>query len=359
MALYELVLAAVGLLGFLVVGYKWMIAVARLWSFAMVLLPAWGRPLRGYFGCGIVRNVYYGPEPGHPAPRGPASPGPLLYRITRNYLDLYLPYGGESKGNKKSPVAILVWGGAWTIGYKLWPFILAQSLAKHGVLCVVVDYRNFPQGNVDVMVEDIERAIFWVHANIGRYAGDTDNITLVGQSAGAHLTTLSVLRNAQRPPEDRYHVRKYVGISGAYNIVDLGPILDRHGLDQNLFMAIMGEDLKSHSPFHLLKEAALDTPALPLITLVHGTKDKTIGPQFTMDFVEELRRKKIHVDWKLFSGKSHTDFFLEDMIEGVGDNFVNYLLEIITEKPHDGPIKGQGFVSHSFFVNIARLVNPF
>ena len=72
--------------------------------------------------------------------------------------------------------------------------------------CVVVsvDYRNFPQGNIEDMVVDVEQALRWIWDNIGEYGGDRDKMFLAGQSAGAHITSIVLLRNAKREAEGMF-----------------------------------------------------------------------------------------------------------------------------------------------------------
>jgi len=337
------------LLSYIGLGYKWIIAALRLWLFAMVLLPAWRKPLLPYlFSHKILHNVRYGPN-------------------SRNGLDIYFPNPSD---NKPYPVAVLVWGGAWTIGYKVWPFILAQYLSKRGTLCIVLDYRNFPQGNIINMVEDINNAMIWTFKNVADYGGNPEEITLIGQSAGAHLTVLSLLQQVKGENEntvawDVSKLRHYVGMSGAYDLVSLKPILDKHGLDEVLLRAIMDQDLKSNSPVFYLKSKFDQendfSRKLPPMTLVHGTKDKTISSEFTLAFAEELRKFNISVNTRLFPGKSHTDFFLEDIIEGKGDAFINFLHSIIHKKDasqHHQKHRHKAF-THPIFVKMARIVNPF
>lgn len=51
------------------------------------------------------------------------------------------------------------------------------------------------------MVADISTGIEWVLLNIGEFGGDPDRVYVVGQSAGAHLTALALLRQAIKEAE--------------------------------------------------------------------------------------------------------------------------------------------------------------
>lgn len=55
-----------------------------------------------------------------------------------------------------------------------------------------LDYRNFPQGTMSDMLEDVNTGIAWVLRRIQYYGGDPANVTVVGQSCGAQLSSLAI-----------------------------------------------------------------------------------------------------------------------------------------------------------------------
>ena len=152
---------------------KWIINLFSLMVFIILLIPYWIYMIRAYlFSPRLIKNIEY--------TQGGSS--------NRNLLDLYLPIEGKNrKVSNQKPVIIFLCGGAWIIGYKMWSFFVCQGLADLGILCVVPDYRNFPQGNADDMLMDVNNAIKWTVSNIHKYNGDPSCITIGGQSAGAHL----------------------------------------------------------------------------------------------------------------------------------------------------------------------------
>ncbi|MGH6988873.1 MAG: carboxylesterase/lipase family protein [Stellaceae bacterium] len=106
----------------------------------------------------------------------------------------------------KAPVPVLVWlhGGAFTVGSAELPWYSGQNLAERGDIVVVgVSYRlgalgflhlpGIADGNMGLL--DQEAALRWINANIARFGGDPERITLCGQSAGA-WTTLVMMGHA-------------------------------------------------------------------------------------------------------------------------------------------------------------------
>jgi para-nitrobenzyl esterase len=101
--------------------------------------------------------------------------------------------------NKK---AVMVWihGGGNTEGWASTPFYDGGALAHHGVVVVSLQYRlgvfgffahpdldaenpHHASGNYGLL--DQIAALKWVKANIARFGGDPDNVTIFGESAGA------------------------------------------------------------------------------------------------------------------------------------------------------------------------------
>ena len=160
----------------------WIFMFCRLMMFVLCLLPGF-----------VVFTYYYATYPVRDIPYGVSS---------RHLLDLYLPC--PSVGSKttphstssKAPVLVFFTGGAWIIGYKMWGALMGRALCPHGLLLVIPDYRNFPQAHGDEMIADVDLALQWVFDHIAEHGGDPNNVVLVGQSAGAHLTALLLLVKA-------------------------------------------------------------------------------------------------------------------------------------------------------------------
>ena len=89
-------------------------------------------------------------------------------------------------------------------------------LAPERLACALLldsQYRNFPQARIPGMVDDVHDAISWVLANAARLGGGPDEVTLVGQSAGAHLSAM-VLLSRYRAATSLPRIRRFIGISG-------------------------------------------------------------------------------------------------------------------------------------------------
>ena len=108
-------------------------------------------------------------------------------------LNIFAPKEGES-----CPVVLFFHGGGFDSGTNCESPFDGSALAERGIVTVFANYRVGPLGYLTH--EEIQRkygrdgnfglddqltAIRWVKAHIGDFGGDGENITLLGQSAGA------------------------------------------------------------------------------------------------------------------------------------------------------------------------------
>ncbi|KAL7753999.1 hypothetical protein RI367_000932 [Sorochytrium milnesiophthora] len=117
----------------------------------------------------------------------------IAYGTHRCKLDIYSP---RKHKTGLSPVVVFIYGGAWNTGSKWLYSPLARQLAAEGNVVVIPDYTLYPTARVDHMMNDVALAIRWTQQNVSRYGGDRHHITLMGHSAGAHLSLMTLLANA-------------------------------------------------------------------------------------------------------------------------------------------------------------------
>ncbi len=124
------------------------------------------------------------------------------------YLNIHTP---QLDPAARLPVMVWIHGGGNRGGSMRG--IVASSLAGKGVVLVAIQYRLAALGFMahpalaaetpghtagDYGLMDQIAALRWVHANIARFGGDPDNITIFGQSAGAQDVGLLNLAPAAR-----------------------------------------------------------------------------------------------------------------------------------------------------------------
>jgi prenylcysteine alpha-carboxyl methylesterase len=133
------------------------------------------------------------------------------------------------------------------------------------------DYRNFPWGSVPDMMQDVDDAIQFVLQNCHRYGGDASKVVILGQSAGAHLGFMALLKRQCK-------VAGFIGLSGIYNVAEAVPLFHKHGLGPHFVKEqLFGGQSQNSDPTQRLNERGAHE--LPPIQLWHGTQDRTVGGQ--------------------------------------------------------------------------------
>lgn len=100
-----------------------------------------------------------------------------------NLLDIYYPKGTSDL----LPVIISIHGGAWVYGTKEVYQYYGCSLAQHGFAVVNFNYRLAPENPFPAALEDINQLFTWVAEHGKEHHIDTENLFVVGDSAGAQF----------------------------------------------------------------------------------------------------------------------------------------------------------------------------
>ena len=114
------------------------------------------------------------------------------------YLNIWS--SGDAKAGAKLPVIVWIYGGGFTLGSSGMAMYGGENVAKKGAIFVSFNYRVGALGNLahpeltaesphhasgDYGFLDQVAALQWIGRNIDKFGGDPNNVTIVGQSAGA------------------------------------------------------------------------------------------------------------------------------------------------------------------------------
>lgn len=140
-------------------------------------------------------------------------------------LNIFTPYDAEN-----APVIVFFYGGGFDSGLNRESAFDGSALAERGVVTVFANYRVGVLGyltHADLRakygregnfgLDDQITAIRWVKAHIEDFGGDPDNITLMGQSAGAMSIQYLCLN-----PANSGLFRRAVMLSGAGKFPKIG-----------------------------------------------------------------------------------------------------------------------------------------
>ncbi|VVB14662.1 unnamed protein product [Arabis nemorensis] len=327
-------------------------------------------PVNGGQRRNIFRQQSFGRDIGHAAAETYLITG-LSFKLLRYLgLDLYLP----SNNDGMKPVVVFVTGGAWIIGYKAWGSLLGMQLAERDIIVACVDYRNFPQGTISDMVTDASQGISFVCNNISAFGGDPNRIYLMGQSAGAHIAACALLEQATKESKGESiswkvsQIKAYFGLSGGYNLYNLVDHFHNRGLYRSVFLSIMEgeESFDKFSPEVRLKDPIVGKAAslLPPIILYHGSSDYSIPSDESKTFAEALQTVGAKAELILYSGKTHTDLFLQDPLRGGKDELFDDIVSVIHADDNDALAKDslappRKRLVPELLLKLAREVSPF
>jgi para-nitrobenzyl esterase len=113
------------------------------------------------------------------------------------YLNVWTP---ATSGKEKLPVLVYIFGGGFQNGDGSEPRYDGESMARHGIVVVAVNYRtnvfgffahpeltrespHYSSGNYGLL--DQVAALKWAQSNIAAFGGDPKRVTVAGESAGS------------------------------------------------------------------------------------------------------------------------------------------------------------------------------
>ncbi|NGM64364.1 alpha/beta hydrolase [Sphingobacterium sp. SGR-19] len=234
-------------------------------------------------------------------------------------LDIFLP--DPNPVSKRTPVVIIVHGGAWVAGNRTLETLyymrtLRKALTETGVAVVSIDYTlldkeiHFPDP-----VIDCKDAIRWVRAQADKYNFDGNRIGLWGGSAGGHLAMLAAYSDDSKWLGDERLANFSAKVSCVvdnFGPTDLNALLRTDAgkltvffyktfaskllpLRQKVIYALTGYTLeenkdevveiaKEYSPLYYVNSTA--TPTL----ILHGTKDRIVPIKQSKELAKTLTK---------------------------------------------------------------------
>ncbi|CEK15284.1 esterase/lipase [Chthonomonas calidirosea] len=108
-------------------------------------------------------------------------------------MDVYLP----KTASGKHPGIVLVHGGGWVGGDKVFYANIGKAFAEQGYDAFSVNYRLAPKFHYPAQLDDVQRAVRFLRAHAADYDLDPDRIGAMGDSAGGYLVAFLGLRGTR------------------------------------------------------------------------------------------------------------------------------------------------------------------
>jgi acetyl esterase/lipase len=210
----------------------------------------------------------------------------------RQKLDVYVPKNVRSNAK----VVIFFYGGSWRDGSKTDYRFVAQALTSRGFIVVLPDYRVYPAVTFPAFVEDGASAVRWVRENISTYGGDTNQLYLMGHSAGSHIAALLTLdaHYLIAVGLDRNDIRATATLSGPY---DFTP----NPWDRPVF----GMETNQTAINPNIEPITFVDGKEPSMLLVQGLRDKIVVPSNAVNLAARIRQVGGEVEYITYPKRGH------------------------------------------------------
>ncbi len=194
-----------------------------------------------------------------------------------------------------APVNIFVHGGAWRANRAADYAFLAEPFVNAGAHFVVLDFINVDDagGNLFPMVEQVRRAVGFVHKNAKSFGGDPGRLYLSSHSSGSHIGGCIVTSDWRRENLPADILKGAVLSSGMY---DLKPVRLSKRSKYVKFTDEMEQELSAQR--HIDR---LNTP----LVLAHGTYETPEFIRQTRDFHAAVKAAGKPVELLIGEGYNH------------------------------------------------------
>ncbi len=216
--------------------------------------------------------------------------------------DIHIP-----KGEGPFPILVYFHGGGWISGSPKSHRRICHRFAEAGFLVFNVDYALAPENPFPQGFDECCESLGWVVANALEYGGDSNRLSVGGDSAGGNLTAACAAVFAD---DDRIDIKKILLIYGVFDFSTMGEATDGLEMDSpDLLMEMMvGSYLGADPDEDILSDPRISpvyvADKLPPAHILCGTLDGLITGS-------KLLAKKLNSE-----GIENEEFYYENMPHG-------------------------------------------
>jgi len=210
-------------------------------------------------------------------------------------LDIYAPPGARDL-----PVVVFFHGGNWQSGKRQWYRWMGETLARHGLVVAVPDYRKYPQVRMEGFMSDASHAVAWVHAHAAAYGGNPQALFLMGHSAGAHIAALLATDGRWLEPIGLCprQLAGFIGLAGPYDFLPLS---------DPAYIGMFGATSKAQARSQPVNFVDGDEP--PML-LLQGTGDHYVRPENAHALATRMHALGESAEVRIYPGMGHIRLLL-------------------------------------------------
>ncbi|QDV69209.1 Carboxylesterase NlhH [Rosistilla carotiformis] len=230
--------------------------------------------------------------------------------------DVYQP----AELTDRCPIVLVIHGGAWMSGDKALPGTYARMFAENGIAAVSINYRLAPTDKFPAQLDDVRKALAWIHDQAAANRWDLQRLGMFGYSAGAHLSCMiamladesaeTVAKTTQLSADDplwRKQPRPIAVAAGGTptDFRDLPP--------DNTMLAYFFGGTRRQRPdaYEFGSPAVLASAGDPPTLFYHGTRDLLVPIAGAEALFQRQRELKIDSEFVRVEGLGHLLSFMD------------------------------------------------
>jgi len=213
----------------------------------------------------------------------------VQYAHTSMSLDFY-----PSQVIGKRPCVIVIHGGSWAGGDSRQLPELNSYLATKGYNVASINYRMAPKWQTPAPVEDVANALKYLRAHAGELHIDTDNLILLGRSAGAQIALQAAYT---------LHNKSIKGVIDFYGPADM---VWGYAIRSNPLIMDSRKVMEDYigGPYAKIPQKYVDCSPLvfvdkqsPPTLIIHGNNDVLVAPEHSRRLNEKLQQNGVKHYW--------------------------------------------------------------
>jgi acetyl esterase/lipase len=195
------------------------------------------------------------------------------------------------------------WFSSWTPPEKLEG--MYNHLTEKGFTVFLVRHGSAPKYKVPDAVEDVRRAVRFIHKTAADYGVDPERLGVTGTSAGGHLSMMLGTASDPGDPKAEDEVLRQSDrvacVVAYFGPTDLRPWVKEGTKMSTDFPALQFEEKKAPDCSPLLQVSKDDAPTL----LLHGDKDTLVPLDHSEKIFEAFKKEGVPSDLTVFKGANH------------------------------------------------------
>lgn len=238
---------------------------------------------------------------------------------TALHMELLIPFTRNERMRgmvRKYACVVFIQGSAWMEQDVFGQIPDIAKLAQRGYVVAVAEYRHSGLAVFPAQAADARNAIRFLKKNAEQFQIDSDKMFLAGDSSGGHTAMFGVILQDDDSPENLFpgfnaDVKGIMNYYGSCSVMreDANPTTMNYRLpDSPEGMVMGGADLRKNPKLRekLSVECNItESTEFPPVIMFHGTKDRMVNIQGSVDLYRQLKKCGKDVQFYLIEGGDH------------------------------------------------------